>query len=164
MSALALEERFRDAMRRTVSGVAVLATDGPAGRAGVTVSTLCSLSMEPPSVIACIHRASRALPVMIENNAFTANVLAQDQRRVAESFAGQIPEYVEDRFAAGNWHELTTGAPVLEGVLAAFDCRVAEIFDFGSHRMVIGRVVDVTARDDVPLIYCDRAFRHLAHA
>jgi flavin reductase (DIM6/NTAB) family NADH-FMN oxidoreductase RutF len=160
----ALETRFRDAMRRTASGVAVLTTDGPAGRAGVTVSTLCSLSMEPPSVIACVHRASRALPTILDNGAFAANVLAQDQRRVAESFAGQIPEFLDDRFAVGTWSALTTGAPALEDALAGFDCRIAQIFDFGSHRMLIGQVVDVRARDEVPLIYCDRAFQQLAAA
>ena len=159
-----LETCFRDAMRRTASGVAVLTTDGPAGRAGVTVSTLCSLSMEPPSVIACVHRESRALPTIIQNGAFVANVLAQGQRRVAESFAGQIPEFLNDRFAAGTWSSLTTGAPALVGALANFDCKIAQMFDYGSHRMLVGQVVDVGVGSDVPLIYCDRSFQQLAAA
>ena len=64
-----LADRFRETMRRTASGVAVLTTDGEAGRAGITVSTLCSLSMEPPSVIACVHRDNRALETIIKNGA-----------------------------------------------------------------------------------------------
>jgi flavin reductase (DIM6/NTAB) family NADH-FMN oxidoreductase RutF len=145
-------------MRRTASGVAVVTTDGPHGRAGVTVSTFCSLSMEPPSVIAAVHRDSRALPTLLANGVFTANALAQDQRRVAESFAGQIPELRDDRFGAGRWFAMTTGAPALHDALANFDCRVAQTFDFGSHRILVGEVVDVAARTSMPLVYADRSF------
>ncbi|MFN3351840.1 flavin reductase family protein, partial [Pseudorhodoplanes sp.] len=94
----ALADRFRDTMRRTASGVAVLTTDGVGGRAGVTVSTLCSLSMEPPSVIACVHRDSRALEIILRNGVFVANVLAEDQEHVAKAFAGMIPELRDNRF------------------------------------------------------------------
>lgn len=153
--------RFRDAMRCTASGVAVLTTDGPAGRAGVTVSTLCSLSLEPPSVIACIHQASGTLPAILANGAFAANVLAEDQQHVAEVFAGRVANVRDDRFAAGSWGSLATGSPVLEGALATFDCRVAKTFDFGSHRILIGEVVDVALQQATPLIYSDRAFRRL---
>ena len=159
-----LAPRFRDAMRRTASGVAVLATDGPAGRLGVTVSTLCSLSLEPPSVIACVHRLSRTLPAILENGVFTANVLAEDQGRVAEAFAGQIPEFKHDRFAAANWLKLVSGAPALENALAVFDCRLGATFDYGSHRIVIGEILDLTCRDVGPLVYSDRSFRQLQAA
>lgn len=159
-----IAHKFRDAMRRTASGVAVIATDGPAGRYGVTVSTLCSLSMEPPSVIACVHRNSGALPRILENGVFAANVLAEHQARVAETFAGQIAELRDDRFASGRWALLKTGAPVLEGALASFDCRVATTVDFGSHRIIIGEVVEIAVAETAPLIYSDRAFRQLAAA
>lgn len=160
----ALEERFRNAMRRTASGVAVLATDGPHGRAGVTVSTFCSLSLQPPSVIACIHRQSQALDIILGNGAFTANALAEDQQRVAESFAGRIPDLRGDRFAAGHWRKLATGAPALDGALACFDCNVASTFEFGSHCIVIGQVAEVAMRDAVPLVYSDHAFHRLVAA
>lgn len=160
----ALADRFRLSMRRTASGVAVLTTDGAAGRAGVTVSTFCSLSMEPPSVIACVHRDNRALEALLANGVFAANALAADQARIALAFAGQIPELRDDRFAAGAWHTLATGAPVLEGALARFDCRVAKSFDFGTHRIVVGEVVEVADSVGEPLVFADRNFRQLAAA
>lgn len=98
-----IADRFRETMRRTASGVAILTTDGAAGRAGITVSTLCSLSMEPPSVVACVHRDNRALETIMCNGVFAANVLADDQESVAKAFAGMIPELREDRFASGRW-------------------------------------------------------------
>lgn len=152
---------FRSAMGRTAAGVTVVTTDGEAGRTGVTVSTLCSLSLEPPSVLFCIHRESRSLPVLVANGVFAANILAGGQQRVADSFAGLIPELREDRFAAGNWDHRITGAPLLHGALCRFDCRIASVFDFGSHRIVAGEVVDVEIGDGEPLVYSDRAYRRL---
>lgn len=78
VSALDIEE-FRLVMRRTASAVGVLATDGPAGRVGITVSSLSSLSFEPASVICCVHRQSRALAILLENGVFTANFLSAGQ-------------------------------------------------------------------------------------
>ncbi|ARQ00560.1 flavin reductase family protein [Pseudorhodoplanes sinuspersici] len=159
-----LADRFRETMRRTASGVAVLTTDGAAGRAGITVSTLCSLSMEPPSVVACVHRDNRALDTILANGVFAANVLADDQEIVAKTFAGMIPEMRHDRFASGRWQQLATTAPVLQNALAAFDCKTASTFDFGTHRILIGEVVEVDNRDGAPLLFADRNFRRLLAA
>jgi flavin reductase (DIM6/NTAB) family NADH-FMN oxidoreductase RutF len=164
MTGTPIAGRFREAMRRTASGVAVLTTDGEAGRAGVTISTLCSLSMEPPSVIACVHQDSSALEALLANRVFAANALTDDQSRVARAFAGQIPELRDDRFGAGTWHKLATGAPVLDGALASFDCRIAEAFTFGTHRILVGEVVAVTDGAGGPLVFADRSFRRLAAA
>lgn len=158
MSVATMANRFRDAMRRTASGVTVVATDGSHGRAGVTVSTFCSLSMEPPSVMVSVHRDSRALPIILGNGVFMANALAQEQRRIAEAFAGLISEFRDDRFAAAHWFPMTTGAPALREALASFDCRVARTFEFGSHCIVIGEVADVVESINMPLVYADRSF------
>jgi flavin reductase (DIM6/NTAB) family NADH-FMN oxidoreductase RutF len=155
-------DAFRDAMRMTASGVAVVTTDGEAGRAGVTVSSLCSLSMEPPSVVFSIHRDSRHLEKLLANGVFVANILSDTQERVANSFAGLVPELRENRFLAGDWSELLTGAPALDGALCNFDCRVASVFDFGSHRIVAGEVLNVRNQAALPLIFSDRTFRRLA--
>ena len=159
-----LADRFRETMRRTASGVAILTTDGAAGRAGITVSTLCSLSMEPPSVVACVHRDNRALDTILANGVFAANVLAEDQEIVAKAFAGMIAEMREDRFASGRWQQLATSAPVLQGALAAFDCKIASTFDFGTHRILIGEVVEVASTNGDPLLFADRNFRRLLAA
>ncbi len=155
-------ETFRDAMRMTASGVAVVTTDGEAGRAGVTVSSLCSLSMAPPSVAFSVHRDNRGLEKLLANGVFVANVLSEAQERIANSFAGLIPELRDNRFLAGDWSELLTGAPALDGALCNFDCRVASVFDFGSHRIVAGEVLKVRNRAALPLIFSDRTFRRLA--
>ena len=92
----ALADRFRESMRRTASGVAILTTDGARGRAGVTVSTLCSLSMEPPSVIACVHRDNRALDTILISREFTRD---DDERRRAE----RVGKLIEDVLSGRSW-------------------------------------------------------------
>jgi flavin reductase (DIM6/NTAB) family NADH-FMN oxidoreductase RutF len=155
-------DRFREAMRRMASGVSVVTTDGPAGRFGVTVSSMCSLSLEPPSVLACVHHQSPALRAIVENGVFCANVLGVEQARVSDSFAGRVLEMKDDRFACAEWHALATGAPALRDALIAFDCKLSREVEFGSHRILMGTVVDLVARDGSPLIYSDRAYRSVA--
>ena len=104
------------------------------------------------------------LALLLANGVFVANVLSDGQERVASSFAGLIPELRDNRFLAGEWSELLTGAPALDGALCNFDCRVAGLFDFGSHRIVTGEVLNVRKQAALPLIFCDRTFRRLAAA
>jgi flavin reductase (DIM6/NTAB) family NADH-FMN oxidoreductase RutF len=155
-------DRFREAMRRMASGVSVVTTDGPAGRFGVTVSSMCSLSLEPPSVLACVHHMSPALQAIIDNGAFCANVLRVEQALVSDSFAGRLLELKDDKFACAEWEKLATGSPVLRDALIAFDCRLSREVEFGSHRILMGTVVDLVAREGNPLIYADRGYRSIA--
>ncbi|HEX2114352.1 MAG TPA: flavin reductase family protein [Alphaproteobacteria bacterium] len=155
-------DRFREAMRRMASGVSVITTDGPAGRFGVTVSSMCSLSLEPPSVLACVHYLSPALRAIVDNGVFCANVLCAEQTRVSESFAGRLLELKDDKFACAEWDRLATGSPVLRDALIAFDCRLSREVEFGSHRILMGTVVELAARDGKPLIYADRSYRSIA--
>ncbi|QRG07495.1 flavin reductase [Xanthobacter dioxanivorans] len=157
---------FRKAMRRMAAGVAVITTDGPAGRAGITVSSLASLCMEPPSVILCIHEKSAALAVIERNGVFVANVLAHHQSLVADAFAGQVPRFRDDKFASAEWHAAASGAPVLAGALMSFDCRLAAHHAYGTHRIVVGEVhaVHGVESDAEPLLYANRAYRRLSAA
>lgn len=161
--AVELGERFRSAMRGTASGVAVIATDGPAGRRGVTISTFASLSVEPPSVVACIHKDSQALSAILANSIFAANVLAVKQVGVAKAFAGQMPELRENRFASGQWRKLSTGAPVLEDAVASFDCKVSEAITINTHSILIGQVVELAAGKSAPLVFSDCTFQSVSN-
>ncbi|MCB4769056.1 flavin reductase family protein [Ancylobacter sp. Lp-2] len=160
-AALFSQADFRAAMGRTASGVTVVTTDGDAGRGGVTVSSLCSLSMEPPSVLFCLHKGSRILSTLMSNGVFAANILAHDQHRVADSFAGLIPELRDDRFAVADWDALHTGAPVLPGALCRFDCKIASVFEFGTHHIIAGEVVALESFETKPLVYSNRGYHKL---
>lgn len=154
-------EEFRAVMRRTASPVGVLATDGPAGRVGVTVSSLSSLSFAPASVVCCVHRQSKALQILLANGVFTANFLSAGQSAVADVFAGFVPEYRERRFDIGTWAPLMTGAPALMDSLCSLDCNVAKTFEFGTHTIIAGEVLALQTGSDTPLIFSNKTYHKL---
>lgn len=154
-------EGFVAAMRRAATGVTVVSTAGPAGRFGVTVSAMTSVSAEPPLLLVCVHRASPACDAIARNGVFCVNVLQESQDLVSDVFAGRVPTSGGDRFECGDWRAGATGAPRLADAAAAFDCRLEASHDHGSHRVFIGRVVEASEGEGRPLVYCDRAYRRL---
>ena len=144
-------------MARVASGVSVVTTDGPAGRAGLTVSAMCSLSADPPAVLVCINRASRAGRIIRINGVFCLNVLASQQVDIARRFAGQ-PGGEQDKFLKLEWDRFGTGAPVLRNAVAVFDCNLTRGTDYGSHDILIGVVAETDERDGVPLLYVGRNY------
>jgi flavin reductase len=161
-----LRDRFLDAMSQAAATVSVVTTDGPAGRAGVTVSALCSVSAEPPTLLVCIHHKSPVCAAVRDNGRFCVNLLGADQSPISDSFAGRLPVPGGDKFACAEWRELETGAPALEGALVALDCRVAGHQRQGSHHVFFGEVAAVAlgAGGGAPLIYAQRAYRNLGTA
>jgi len=149
---------YLEAMARAVAGVSVVSTDGHAGRAGLTVSAMTSVSADPPLLLVCIHGQSPVEAVLRENRVFCVNLLGSQQQRVAEVFAGLHREHFTSRFDCARWRILATGAPVLEGAVAAFDCELHEQTLMGSHRVLFGRVLATVQQPGEPLLYTGRRF------
>lgn len=81
-------EDFVAAMGLAATGVSVVTTDGPAGRFGLTVSAVSSVSAEPPLVLVCINRKSPAMAAVEANGVFAVNLLSAAHRAYAETFSG----------------------------------------------------------------------------
>lgn len=154
-------ESFKQAMRRVTGAVTVVTTRGLQGeRRGVTATAVCSLSVAPPALIACINRDTWVGQLAPASRVFCVNVLSSAQHAVAEAFAGRSGHVAEDRFAVGEWAEQESGAPALRDAIAAFDCRLERSVDFASHVVLVGEVVRtlVGPTDTDPLLYFDGAF------
>lgn len=150
---------FRDAMAQVVSAVHVVTTLGSHGRTGLTATAVASVSDTPPTVLACIARASRTLAAIEASGIFCINTLSGDDAELAEIFASRRGINGEARFTTARWGELVTGAPVLLGAVAAFDCRLVSTQDIASHRLLIGEVVGLGgAGQGGGLIYRRRHF------
>ena len=147
--------RFLQGMSRAASPVCIVTTDGSAGRAGLTVSAMCSVTADDPALLVCINRASRAGDTIARNGRFCVNVLRDDQAHLSDAFAGRV---ADDRFALASWDRLVTGAPVLEGHLVAFDCRLVKEDAWGSHRLFIGAVAETSLGDGDALLHVDRHY------
>jgi len=151
---------FRDAMSRLGAAVHVVATDGPAGRAGFTATAVCSVSDQPPMLLVCLNRRSQGTPILRENGVFCVNTLDAEAADVADVFAGRTGALSAERFATGVWETLTTGAPMLTRAVVAFDCRVIEIKAVASHNVVFGAVVAVRLGPaGSALVYHGRAYK-----
>ncbi|MGJ5181244.1 flavin reductase family protein [Bradyrhizobium oligotrophicum] len=142
--ATALPPDFRSAMRQLVGGVSVITVGRGDDVTGMTVSSLSSLALDPPSIIVSVNRNASSWPILQRERAFGANLLAADQLGVAERFAGKGGLRGAERFAGAEWRKHVTGVPLLVGALATLDCEVEEIIERHSHGIVIGRVVHVT--------------------
>lgn len=153
--------RFVAAMGRAVTGVTIVATGGPAGRFGITVSAFSSVSAEPPLVLACVNRKSPIVDAVLSNGVFCINVLADGHRPIADSFAGRSANGRPFDFGVGDWDTAVTGAPVLNGALATFDCFLDSWHDAGSHRILIGKVAAAGHADALPLAYAQRSYRRV---
>ena len=154
-------DRFVAAMAGAATQVSVVTTDGPSGRFGVTVSAFSSVSAEPPLVLVCINRRSPAIAAIEANNAFCVNLLRDDQSAIANCFAGRPGSIAPYDFACASWDDAATGAPVLRGATANFDCTVETAYDAGTHRIFIGRVQQALSRDAAPLAFSKRAYQAL---
>ncbi|MBB5965226.1 flavin reductase, partial [Planomonospora venezuelensis] len=71
---------LRDALGQFATGVAVVTTVTPAGeRAGVTVNSFTSVSLDPPLVLWCLSRRAPSAPLFLAAGRFAVNVLREDQ-------------------------------------------------------------------------------------
>lgn len=153
-SAQAEAPSFRAALRHLAGGVSVITTGQGADRTGLTVTSLASLSAEPPTVMFGLNLGSSSFPVLARHRSFGVNFLNATQKQIADRFAGRGGEKGEARYAGAGWTQGVTGAPLLEGALAALDCEVEELIERHSHAIVIGRVREVRlGGDDAALVY-----------
>ena len=147
---------FIQGMRQLASGVTLITTAHEGRRAGLTATAVCSVSAEPPQLLACINRRSETHLVIDQSGVFAINVLASDQQRLAQIFAGAGDIYGDSRFDQAGWMELVTGAPVLASCLATFDCRVVEKMAAATHSIFIGKVEAITLEPELdPLVYVE---------
>jgi flavin reductase (DIM6/NTAB) family NADH-FMN oxidoreductase RutF len=134
---------FRGAMRHLVGGVSVITAGRGDDVTGMTVTSVSSLSLDPPTLIVSVNRASSTWPLIERHGVFGVNILTADQLDIAERFAGTNGLKGRERFAGAEWIIRASSAPLLVGALAAIDCEVEEVIERHSHAIVIGRVRDL---------------------
>jgi len=150
---------YRDAMSEIASPVHILATDGPAGLAGMTVTALASVSDSPATLLVCVNRHALSATRFLENGVFSVNALGVADRVLADIFAGRTNAHFAEKFAHGAWAPGKTGAPLLASALATFECRLIEVKDVATHHVFFGAVEAVSHRNDgASLLYHRRDY------
>ncbi|MEO3973659.1 flavin reductase family protein [Streptomyces sp. CAU 1734] len=131
---------FRQAMGRFLTGVAVVTSCGPEGPHGTTVSSLASVSLEPPMLLICLGRLSSGAEVIRRAGTFTVNILGREQSELAGWFATTGRPRGAAGFAGVAHRTGGHGAPVLTGAVAHLECRVVQDVHAGDHIIFIGEV------------------------
>ena len=152
-------EDLRALMRFVPHNVAVLAVDHECDRMGVTISSLVSLSLEPPLIAVSIGKEASLYELLRNEGRFAVSLLGDGQEELAQRFAAGRPPIV-------HWHGVAIRegqfAPLIEGALGWLEARTRAEHDAGDHTLFIADVVAVE-RGPAPsaLMYRDRGYHSL---
>jgi flavin reductase (DIM6/NTAB) family NADH-FMN oxidoreductase RutF/DNA-binding IclR family transcriptional regulator len=143
--------RFRTVLGHFPTGVAVITGLDPDGNpAGMAIGSFSSVSLDPPLVAFMPDKASSSWPKFRDSGHFCVNILGSDQESVCRTFAVSGG----DKFAELAWHPASSGAPILDGVLAWIDCDVDFVHEAGDHYIVIGAVRELeVGSTSLPLVF-----------
>ena len=150
--------RFRTAMAMLPTGVTVVSASGADGPAGATANAVCSLSVEPMLMLACLDRGSRTLLAVQAANHFGVSVLHAGQEPTARAFATKAP--VADKWQGVEWSE-RAGIPAINGALAWIACELRDVVAAGDHVIVTGEVRALESGEGDPLVFHGGEYRPL---
>ena len=142
--------RFRDVLGLFASGVTVVTSMSDGSPVGMTCQSFSSVSLEPPLVMFCPAKTSRAWPMMQRAGFFCVNFLSADQAEVSQAMATKG----NDKYDGIAWRPAATGAPMIDGAIGFVDCTVHSVHEAGDHYVVLGRVRELGfGEDGKPLLY-----------
>jgi 3-hydroxy-9,10-secoandrosta-1,3,5(10)-triene-9,17-dione monooxygenase reductase component len=142
---------FRRFFRLDARGVAVVTAAGDGGPSGLTVTSFCALSADPPLLLACLTNNSRTLRHIQGADVFAFHLLRSDQGGLCELFARQ--EENKGRLFAGLDLATINGAPVLVSTLAWTVCQLRHMLRAGDHTIVIGQMTRTQCNPGMPLVW-----------
>jgi len=149
---------YRQTCARFATGITVVTVVDENGHPhGMTVNSFSSVSLHPPLVLVSIDLRNAILGHFLSRQYFAINILADDQQHLSRRFSSAS----ENRFAGVAWTPGTGGVPLLDGVLAHFECAVEKTFEAGDHSVLVGEVRVAWYREGQPLVYYGSTYRKL---
>jgi 3-hydroxy-9,10-secoandrosta-1,3,5(10)-triene-9,17-dione monooxygenase reductase component len=140
------------------TGVTIVAANGAGGPAGATANSVCSLSIEPMLMLACLDRGSRTLLAVQAANRFGVSVLHKGQEPIARAFATKAP--VAEKWSGVAWTE-RDGVPAIDDALVWLACELRDVVAAGDHVIVTGEVYDLETGEGDPLVFHGGEYRPL---
>lgn len=128
---------FRASLAMFATGVTIVTARTDSGELiGLTANSFNSVSLAPPLVLWSLARVAGSLPALSTGSHYAINILAADQKELAERFAGKR----EGRWSGVDWTEGVGGAPLLTGSAAVFECFNRSRYEEGDHVIFVGEV------------------------
>ena len=138
---------FRAALGMFATGVTIVTARSSSGElVGLTANSFNSVSLAPPLVLWSLAQGATSMPALSTGTHYAINILAADQKELAERFAGSR----DGRWAGVDWTEGSAGAPLLGGAAATFECFNRSRYEEGDHVIFVGEVERCAHRAGVP--------------
>ena len=153
---MSIQDNFRLAMRRYIYSVSIMSSKDDGYLNAITVSSVTSISMDPPSLLICINKSARIHDTLKIGSEFCINLLNKDQEELSNICSDE--DSYDERFKDKNWN--TKGVPFLENAQANIFCKVDKLSSYHTHTIVVGLVQDANYSDEIStLTYVDGNYK-----
>ena len=143
---MSIKDNFRLAMRRYIYSVSIMSNKDNAGNPNaITVSSVTSISMNPPSLLICINKSSRIHDTIELGSKFCINLLNSNQQNLSNICSDE--EMYDQRFKDKNWN--LDDIPFLQNAQANIFCKVDKLTSYHTHTIVVGLVEDANYADEI---------------
>jgi flavin reductase (DIM6/NTAB) family NADH-FMN oxidoreductase RutF len=144
-------KEFRAALGMFATGVTIVTAVTADGKPiGLTASSFNSVSLDPPLVLWSLASGAASLPAFSTGSHYAINILAADQKLLAEKFALKGA----DRWGGVAFTRGCGDAPLLTGAAAVFECFNRSRYEEGDHVIFVGEVEQVSWRPGAaPLLF-----------
>ena len=154
---MSIQDNFRLDMRRYIYSVSIMSNkDNADNPNAITVSSVTSISMDPPSLLICINKSSRIHNSIELESKFCINLLNNKQEDLSNICSDE--DMYDQRFKDENWN--LDGIPFLKNAQANIFCKVDKLTSYHTHTIVIGLVEDANYADEIStLTYVDGEYK-----
>jgi len=154
---------FRRVLGHFASGVTVVTTWDTTGQpAGLTASSVASVSLDPPLVLVCVAHTAQSYQALQAHGRFAINILHLDHEQIARRFASSTGG--AEKFEGTGYRPGVMGLPILKDALAEIECTTVHVYPAGDHTIFVGQVEAADSRGDLgfePLLYYRGTFHRL---
>ncbi len=143
---MSIQDNFRLAMRRYIYSVSIMSNkDNADNPNAITVSSVTSISMDPPSLLICINKSSRIHDTIVLGSKFCINLLNNNQENLSNICSDE--DMYDQRFKDKNWN--LDDIPFLQNAQANIFCKVDKLTSYHTHTIVVGLVEDANYADEI---------------
>ncbi|MDR3399409.1 MAG: flavin reductase family protein [Pandoraea sp.] len=136
---------FRHAMTCFASGVTAITTQEADMPSGLIATSVCSLSVDPATILVCVNKTASAHDVILRTQRFAVNLLSAEHVAVAKRFTSLRGP---DRFDPTHWRTGQLDVPTLIDAAVVFECRLAKVHDGFTHSIIVGRIAEAVVNDE----------------
>ena len=154
---MSIQDNFRLAMRRYIYSVSIMSNkDNADNPNAITVSSVTSISMDPPSLLICINKSSRIHDTIVLGSKFCINLLNSNQENLSNICSDE--DMYDQRFKDKNWN--LDDIPFLQNAQANIFCKVDKLTSYHTHTIVVGLVEEANYADEIStLTYVDGEYK-----